>query len=58
MKNNNKSRIASLPEIEKSLLENPTLVYFGPDFQTSLQLSSFPCEVVMVSKSLLKVSFN
>ena len=58
MKNNTKSRIGSILEIEKSLLENPTHVYFASDFQTSIQLSSFPCKVVMVSKPLLKVSFN
>ena len=55
MKNNSKALMGSVSEIEQSLLENPSYVYYASDFQTSIQFNSVPCQVVMVSKSIAKV---
>ena len=58
MKNNSKALIGSLSEIEQSLLENPSNVYFASDFQTAIQFSSVPCQVIVVSKTIAKVRSN
>ena len=58
MRNNSKALISSVSEIEQSLLENPFNVYYASDFQTSIQFSSVPCQVVVVSKSIAKVSIK
>ncbi len=58
MKNNSKALIGTVSEIEQSLLENPFNVYYASDFQTSIQFSSVPCQVVVVSKSIAEASIE
>ena len=58
MKNNSNSRIGTLAEIEKHLLENDHYVYFASEFITQREFKSVPCQVVATSKSIVKVNFN
>ena len=44
--------------IEQKLLEDSKLVYFGQEFQTTLQFSSIPCNIVPTSKPYFQVSVS
>ena len=58
MKNNSNARLATISEIEKSLLDNPGNLYFGSDFNTEIIMACVPCKVVATSKALLRVIFK
>jgi hypothetical protein len=55
IKTNSKSLATSNTEVEKGLLENPNLVYFGPEFQAQIKIGSIPCKIVATSKALSQV---
>ena len=58
MKDNPKSLVGTIPEIEKSLLDNSYHVYYGSDFNTGILFESVPCKVVATSSELAKVTIN
>ncbi len=58
MEKNNRSLVENTCDIEKTLLENPTFVFFGTDLQTKTQFKSFPCQIVSISNPILRVKHN
>jgi hypothetical protein len=58
MEKNNRSLVENTCDIEKTLLENPTFVFFGTDLQTKTQFKSFPCQIVSISNPIVRVKHN
>jgi hypothetical protein len=57
--NSIRKRSVSFPEnsinAEKLLLENPNLVFFGPEFSLNLRMKHYPCLIKTTSRGLFKV---